>query len=200
MYGFLFRLALIFRTVFGKVLKKISLFNAKTIPYKNLLRFLLHSYKFENLSYKCSLGKRFQILGKIKIRVEEGVAIRDNVLFVGNGILVLKKNAVINNNIIITAYGRIEIGQNVMIGAYCYILDIDHKFENGNLAPMAEQGYSIAPVIIEDDVWIGSHCIITKGVNIGKGSVVGANSVVTKDIPPYSVCVGSPARAIKSRI
>lgn len=200
MYNLLFKLAQIFQFFPGRLLKRVSSFNRRLIPYKNLLRFLFYSYKFEHLSYKCSLGKRFEVVGNIKIQIEEGAVIRDNVLFAGNGILVLKKNAVINNNIVIAAYERIEVGQNVMIGAYSYILDIDHKFEQGNIAPISEQAYSVAPVVIEDDVWIGAHCIITKGVTIGKGTVIGANSVVTKDIPPYSVCGGSPARVIKSRL
>ena len=54
-------------------------------------------------------------------------------------------------------------------------------------------------IIIEDDCWLGSHVTVTKGVRIGKGSVIGANSVVTKDIPPYSVAVGTPAKVIKKR-
>ena len=200
MYDFLFKMAAIFKKIFGKVLKKMSLFNERMINHRNLLRYLFYSYKFENLSYKCSLGKRFGMLGKIKVKLEERVTIRDNVVFAGNGMLTLGKNTVINNNNIIAAYQLIEIGRNVMIGPYSYIMDIDHKFEKGNITPPAEQGYLIAPVIIEDDVWIGAHCIVTRGVKIGKGSVIGANSVVTKDIPPYSICVGSPARVIKSRL
>ena len=65
---------------------------------------------------------------------------------------------------------------------------------------MATQGFSdLAPVIIEDDVWIGARAIILPGVIIGKGSVIGAGAVVAKSIPPYSVAVGNPARVVKTR-
>jgi len=67
--------------------------------------------------------------------------------------------------------------------------------------PMNRQGWSEdRPVCIEDDVWIGSRVILLPGVRIGKGSIVGAGSVVTRDVEPYAIVAGNPARKIRSRI
>ena len=60
-----------------------------------------------------------------------------------------------------------------------------------------QKGYKSAPVVIEDDVWLGFRSIILPGISLGKGSVVGAGAVVTKDVPPYAVVVGNPGRIIK---
>ena len=65
---------------------------------------------------------------------------------------------------------------------------------------MRLQGYAEAiPVVIEDDVWVGARVIVLPGIRIGKGSVIGAGAIVTKDVPPFSICVGNPARIIRSR-
>ena len=75
-----------------------------------------------------------------------------------------------------------------------------HQFSRTDI-PMRLQGHrQYQPVLIEDDVWIGARAIILPGLRIGKGAIVGAGSVVTKDVPPYAICVGNPARVIKSRI
>ncbi|MCA9936785.1 MAG: hypothetical protein KC415_22775 [Anaerolineales bacterium] len=65
--------------------------------------------------------------------------------------------------------------------------------------PISEQGYTNAPIVIEDDVWIGFQAVILPGVTVGKGSIIGAGAVVTKDVPPYSIMGGVPARLIRQR-
>jgi acetyltransferase-like isoleucine patch superfamily enzyme len=92
--------------------------------------------------------------------------------------------------------GFISIGNNVMISPRVSIYAENHVFDNPEIL-MKEQGVTQAPVIIEDDCWIASNSIILAGVTIGKGSVIAAGSVVTKDIPPYSVAAGVPAKVIK---
>lgn len=88
---------------------------------------------------------------------------------------------------------HIKIGNRCSISWDCDISDTD--FHHIFLANGAEPPVS-APVIIEDDVWIGSHCLILKGVTIGHNSVVAAGSVLRKSVPPYSLVVGNPARRI----
>jgi len=95
--------------------------------------------------------------------------------------------------------GYIEIGDNVMISPRVSIYAENHVFTDVSV-PMIDQGVTRSFVIVEDDCWIASHSVILAGVRIGKGSVVGAGSIVTKDVPPYSVVAGNPARVIKSRI
>lgn len=94
---------------------------------------------------------------------------------------------------------RAIIGKDVMMGPEVILLGQNHKFGDITI-PMLRQGYSIAkPVEIGDDVWIGTRVIILPGRKIGKGSIIGAGAVVTKDIPEYAVAVGNPARIIRFR-
>ncbi len=96
--------------------------------------------------------------------------------------------------------GDITIGNNVMMGPDVIIYTANHKYDRIDI-PMMDQGSTEEkPVIIEDDVWIGRRAIILGGVTVGKGSIVGAGAVVTKDVPPYAVVGGVPAKVIKSRI
>jgi acetyltransferase-like isoleucine patch superfamily enzyme len=94
--------------------------------------------------------------------------------------------------------GRITIGSGVRIAPYVFIIAANHRFEDPD-RPIYQQGLANAPVTIEDDVWIGARVTVTAGVTIGRGSVIGAGAVVTRDIPPYSIAVGVPAKVVKSR-
>ena len=95
-----------------------------------------------------------------------------------------------------TLVGPISIGNYCNISSGCKISALTHDYENIDL-PTKKQGYSINPVIIEDEVWVYPNVCVNPGVRIGKHSIIGTGSVVTKDIPPYSVAVGNPARIIK---
>jgi len=108
------------------------------------------------------------------------------------------KNCSLNQGCNLHGFGGIEIGNNVRIACYTTIFAADHEFSDPS-STIASQGYRTAKVVIEDDVWIGASVNINKGVTIGKGAVIGGGSVVTKDIPPYAVAVGNPAKVIKYR-
>lgn len=96
-------------------------------------------------------------------------------------------------------YGPVTIGNHVMMGPDCIIYTQNHEFSNINI-PMDQQGFQLEQeVIIEDDVWIGGRVIILPGVRIGKGSIIGAGSVVSKNVESYSIVVGNPARRVKTR-
>lgn len=91
------------------------------------------------------------------------------------------------------------IGNDVMMGPQCLIYTSNHRTDDLTV-PMWKQGFTKPKqVIIEDDVWIGARVIILPGVHIGKGSVIGAGSIVTNDVPPYSIVGGNPAKVLKSR-
>lgn len=94
--------------------------------------------------------------------------------------------------------GYIEIGDNVMMSPRVSIYAENHLFDNPDLT-IKEQGVKREFVKIEDDCWIASNTIILAGVTIGRGSVIAAGSVVTKDIPPYSIAGGVPAKVIRTR-
>ena len=96
----------------------------------------------------------------------------------------------------IVAFKNISIGKNVMIAPQCLITDGTHKFEKRDVL-IRKQGNIYQDVIIEDDVWIGAGVKILPGVIIGEGAVIAANSVVTKDVPSYTLYGGIPAKKIK---
>jgi acetyltransferase-like isoleucine patch superfamily enzyme len=92
--------------------------------------------------------------------------------------------------------GPVDIGNNVMLAQNIVVSGLNHGYEDIS-APPKDQKVNTKPIQIKDNVWIGANCVITAGVTIGKHSVIGAGSVVTKDIPDYCVAVGNPARVIK---
>lgn len=111
--------------------------------------------------------------------------------------LVLGDNSGIGKNSVIA--DGVVIGNDVMMGPECYIYTRNHSFSSIE-KPMRLQGYKEGrPVVIEDDVWIGARVTILPGVRISKGAVIGAASVVTKDVPQYAVVGGNPAKIIKFR-
>ena len=96
-------------------------------------------------------------------------------------------------------YGRVTIGRKVMISPHVMMAAGNHQFDRLDI-PMMDQGNTFKGGIrIEDDVWIGAHAVILDGVTIGKGCIVAAGSVVTKDVVPYSVVAGVPARKVGDR-
>jgi acetyltransferase-like isoleucine patch superfamily enzyme len=96
-------------------------------------------------------------------------------------------------------YG-ITIGKNVMVGPHCVFASGNHEFRNLEVPMRFAGSFSNGPIIIEEDVWIGANCTITDNVRIGKGAIIGANSLVNKDVQPYDIVGGVPAKKIKSRL
>jgi maltose O-acetyltransferase len=94
--------------------------------------------------------------------------------------------------------GDLVLGSHVMIAPYVTITAVSHDFADPG-RPMQLQGAWSKPVVIEDDVWIGTRSVILPGVRLGRGAIVGAGAVVTKDVPPYAIVGGNPARVIKYR-
>lgn len=93
----------------------------------------------------------------------------------------------------------VTIGNDVMMGPDCIILTANHCMERNGI-PMRCQGHEeFRPVVIGNDVWIGARVIILPGVHVGDGAVIGAGSVVTKDVEPYSIVGGNPAKLIRMR-
>ncbi|MDB9526591.1 acyltransferase [Oscillatoria sp. CS-180] len=102
-------------------------------------------------------------------------------------------------NVILSSGNGIIVGNSVLIAGNCYIGGGRYITDRTDI-PMMEQGvYSKGPVVIEDDVWLGAGATVLDGVRIGRGSVIGAGALVTKDLPEYSVAIGVPAKVVKSR-
>ena len=94
---------------------------------------------------------------------------------------------------------HVTIGKNVMMGPYCFFCTRNHEYSRTDI-PMREQGYQpVEPIVVEDDVWFGQNVIVLPGVRIGTGAICGAGAVITKDVPPYAIVGGNPAKVIKYR-
>jgi galactoside O-acetyltransferase len=116
------------------------------------------------------------------------------------GELVIADNFTMNSNSQLGAsFGKIIIGNDCAIAPNCVLRASNHTFDNPNI-PSREQGHTYGEIIIEDDVWISSNCVITADTKIGKSSIIGAGSVVTKNVEPYSIMGGVPAKLIKKRV
>lgn len=170
---------------------KNSYFNIHKKSQINILESFTFNTKYVSNDPKKSflIMKENSVLeiNKFKIYSGANISINDNaILKLGSGY--------INHNVNIACFHRIEIGKNVAISENVVIRDSDnHQITSHQHNPTAE-------IIIKDNVWIGMNVIILKGVTIGEGSIIGAGSIVTKDIPPYSIAVGSPAKVIKSNV
>lgn len=95
-----------------------------------------------------------------------------------------------------TIIGPVTIGSHVNLAQNITVTGLNHNYQDIEIS-IAEQGVNTSPIVIEDDVWIGANAVILPGVTLGKHSVVAAGSIVSRSIPPYSICAGSPARVVK---
>ncbi|MHB8260644.1 MAG: acyltransferase [Bacteroidia bacterium] len=111
-----------------------------------------------------------------------------------------KKSQIGPNSVLLTGQYGIKIGENVMIAPHCVMAAGNHEYRNLDLPMMFAGDFSNGPIIIEDDVWIGANCTITDNVTIGKGTIISANSLVNKDIEPYSIAGGTPCKILSSRL
>jgi acetyltransferase-like isoleucine patch superfamily enzyme len=112
----------------------------------------------------------------------------------GVGDVIIGNNCGIGiSNVII---GPVTMGNYVMLAQNIVISGLNHGYEDVTLPPRAQKVVT-KPIIIQDNVWIGANCVVTAGVTIGKHAIIGAGSIVTKNIPDYSVVVGNPAKVIK---
>lgn len=143
--------------------------------------------KVENIH----IGKNFGISSECRIYCQDS----ENGSFLSIG-----DNVHLNHGVMINADcgGGIRIGNDVLIGPNVVIRAADHIFMDANRT-ISEQGHRTGNIEIGDDVWLGANVVVLPNVSVGKGCVVGAGSVVTKNLPAYTIAVGIPAHPIKSR-
>jgi acetyltransferase-like isoleucine patch superfamily enzyme len=105
--------------------------------------------------------------------------------------------SLLNLDVMVAAVERVEIGEHCMLANGCLITDGNHRFDDPD-KPVPWQGFtSKGPTVLEDNVWLGANVVVTSGVRIGRRSVIGANSVVTEDVAPFSIAAGAPAKVLK---
>jgi acetyltransferase-like isoleucine patch superfamily enzyme len=134
------------------------------------------------------------------IRLGDNVSIRENALVSANqGHVSIGDHSWVGANSVIHGNGGVDIGSHVLIASHCVINTVSHNFDRTD-TPMSRQGLNTDPVVIEDDVWLGTGAVILQGVRVGRGSIVGAGAIVTKSLPPYSIALGVPARVTGNRL
>jgi acetyltransferase-like isoleucine patch superfamily enzyme len=122
----------------------------------------------------------------------------DTALRCHEGTLTLGDKTVLARDVSVNCYLDVEIGDSALIADAVYISDFDHNFTDVT-RPIKDQGIAKSRVRIDRDVWLGTKVTVSRGVRIGEGAVVGANAVVTRDLPAYAVAVGVPARVVRDR-
>jgi len=165
--------------------KKVVFFRYIVKPFIRLIPLLKGNYI-----------KRF-VYNNLGYDIYPSVVISSNAELLGNIRIIIKNNTFIGHRAVITGGGNgdITIGSNCDISSYVRIVSGTHEIDMFNIRT-AGRGIG-KTIIIEDGVWIGCGAIILGGVRIGFKSIIGAGAVVTKDIPPYSIATGSPAKVIK---
>jgi acetyltransferase-like isoleucine patch superfamily enzyme len=154
------------------------------------------------------LRRPLYIRGKKYIRIGKGftsgVALRLDAFSIDKTVcLEIGENVEVNDYVHIGAVKSVKLGNNVLIASKVYISDHNHGYygllnrHDNPLTIPRDRDLSYSSVLIEDNVWIGEFVAILPGVTIGKGSIIGAMSVVTRDIPPFCIAVGSPAKVVK---
>ncbi|WP_260513302.1 acyltransferase [Serratia fonticola] len=185
--------------------KKIGMVIVKTYTIFTFLFWTLFNRLLLGMLW--NLGRKTRFEGVIYIPAVKGDITVGNMTMFGpqvrvgateNAKIVIGDRVSINQGSFIISRKSITIGNDCRIGEFVSIRDNDHNWLDSTI-PIAEQGFITESVIIGSDVWIGRCVTIGKGVKIGDGCIIGAGAVVTKNIPPFSVAVGCPARVIKSR-
>jgi acetyltransferase-like isoleucine patch superfamily enzyme len=104
----------------------------------------------------------------------------------------------LNIGVMVAAHELVEIGAHCMLANNCFVTDANHRFDDAD-KPITWQGFTTkGPTRIGDNVWLGANVVVTSGVSIGARCVIGANSVVTEDVPPFSIAAGAPARVLRA--
>jgi len=164
-----------------------------------LWRFLVLRIRFRNIRgglFFVDRGSVFAISRTADVRFGRGVRfMRD---FDGHvrGQLIIGDDVFFNRGCTVVAHNRVSIGRNCLFGELVSLHDENHVVRGAD-DPIAARGFDTAPIEIGNNVWVGSKATILPGVCIGDNAVVGANAVVTRDVPANSIVGGVPARKIR---
>jgi acetyltransferase len=145
-----------------------------TWPITNMIRRLSGKLMFDYCGKKVDIGRRISFSSRFSLGDRSSVG--DNTYILG----------------------KVTIGNDVMMAANCAFIASNHNISRTDI-PMNQQGGSDEPIVVEDDVWICYGSTICAGVHIGKGAIIAAGAVVTKNVPEYTIVGGVPARVLRKR-
>jgi acetyltransferase-like isoleucine patch superfamily enzyme len=167
--------------------------------------YLFWAWRFYSFGWKSRLGRCDMLTNPRAISIARGVQIRKGARLEAIGDwdgklpkITIGERTAIQFHFHCGAAQSVTIGKDVLIAGRVYISDHDHVFDDPEKPAISCSKLSCKPVVIEDGVFLGQGCAILKGVTIGKRAIVGANAVVTKDVPPFTVVAGVPARVIRT--
>lgn len=165
------------------------------------LRYLAYKPLFKKTNGFFRIDSGVTIVGFKYISLGANVTFKKNSYVYAHrgGGITLGNNFGINTNSQLGAFeGKITIGDNCSIGPNCVLMAVNHNYKNPDV-PFMLQGDTCGEIILEDDIWIASNCVITTNTRIGRSSVIAAGSVVTKDVEPFSLVGGVPAKLIRKK-
>jgi acetyltransferase-like isoleucine patch superfamily enzyme len=144
-------------------------------------------------------GNVLESLYEQRLEVGEQVLLEPGVWLTapGEARIRIGRGTFLNLGVMVASAALVEIGEHCMFANGCFVTDADHRFDDPD-RPVPWQGFtSQGPTRVGDNVWCGAHVVITGGVTVGERCVIGANSVVTRDIPPFSIAAGAPAKVLR---
>lgn len=184
----------------------------RSIWFRNKLNGIHNNWiqnAFPHIGSNCYIGWLHNLIGAEHINIGNNVSILDNTILTAidnyfekkyNPEIIIEDDVIINPFNHITCINKIHIGAGTLTGKFVTITDNSHgtsTYDELLSTPLRRPLYSKGPVIIGRNVWIGDKSTILPGVTIGDGAIIGSNSVVTKDVPPFSIAAGNPAFIIK---
>ena len=144
-------------------------------------------------------GEILEALDEGRLRIGEGTLLEPGcwLTLAADAEIEIGEGCFLNRGTMIAAQKSVKIGDHTMFANGCFIGDAEHRFDDPEL-PITWQGFTTkGPTRIGDNVWCGANVVVTSGVTIGERCVIGANSVVTTDIPAFSIAAGAPARVLR---
>lgn len=172
-----------------------------------ILKKIVSFFTFKNVKNNINIHKTVSLSANVildnkfggEINIGKNCELLNGVMLMTyGGNITIGNNCSINPYTILYGHGNLSIGNDVLIAGHCLIIPANHKFEDLEIL-IRKQGLYTKGIVIENNVWIGAGCRILDGITIGEGSIIAAGAVVNKDVAPFTVVGGIPAKFIKLR-
>jgi acetyltransferase-like isoleucine patch superfamily enzyme len=195
----------------GKTLRFLRRHGVAATAWYGYLRLRNVYCRWRMIQAGARVGRGVWFDGPVEVRIREGgsITVGDGCNFGrlvhlkvgGGGHIVIKENVKINRFCIVEAHRLVTIEHDVLTAPYVHILDADHNFASALPVKQADKAWGTLarPVLIGAHAWLGSGAKVLAGVTIGPNAVIGANAVVTRDVPAWAIAAGVPCRVLKLR-